>query len=289
LLAEVDIGFRSAIAKRLRVDRNGLYRVSKQVQRDAALRNQILKVRRTHRHYGYRRLAIELDISENRIQRVCQLYDLQAPQAAKQVKYRKLKGSRPAPRNVLLEDGIVAERPSHVWACDFTYLWVMGRWYYVATVIDLYTREIVGWNIGVRHDCQLILRALYDALSRTVVPGVLHFDRGSEYLSESHLDLCASLEITPSASHKGSPWQNGHQERFYGTFKLELGNMADIQSEGELFERIALTLNYYNTKRIHTKLKTNPRQHGQNYNTTETNVVLRKTEVRDKMLRILGG
>lgn len=266
-----------------------MYKVSKQTQRDEQLKSQILAVRAIHKSYGYRSLAIELHISENRIQRILQLYGLQAPRKLKQVKYHTTDGSKPAPRNVLLEDGIVASYPGHVWACDFTYLWLGGRWYYVATVIDVFTREIVGWSVGIHHDTRLILAALYDALSKNEIPQFLHFDRGSEYLSETHLDLCVSLEITPSASHKGSPWQNGFQERFYGTFKQILGSMGNITSEGELFECIALALNYYNTQRIHTKLRTNPKQFRQNYNTQQNTTLICQTEARDKVLPISGS
>lgn len=289
MLAEVDVGLRKTVAKHLGVDRNGLYKTSKQAIKDEQLKEQILAVRATHKHYGYRSLAIELCMSENRIQRVLQLYGLQAPRKLKQIKYHNTDGSKPAPKNVLLEEGIMASYPSHVWACDFTYIWVLGRWYYVATVIDVYTREIVGWSVGIHHDTKLILSALYDALSKNEIPRYLHFDRGSEYLSEAHLDLCASLEITPSASHKGSPWQNGFQERFYGTFKQILEPVGGISSEGELFERIALSLNYYNTKRIHTKLKTNPKQYRQNYNIKQNTILDCQTEARDKVLLVSGS
>lgn len=163
------------------------------------------------------------------------------------------------------DECIVATAPSQLWACDFTYLWCLGRWYYVSTVIDVFSREIVGWSMSTRHDTKLILSALYDALSKQETPAILHFDRGSEYLSGQHLDLLERLEIRPSASALGSPWQNGFQERFYGSFKTELGSLKAIQSEGEVFEHIAITLHYYNTKRIHTKLKTNPKQFRQNY------------------------
>ncbi len=206
-------------------------------------------------------------------------YGLNPIPSPSQKNYKQHKGIRPAPRNILKEDGIIAKHPNHVWACDFTYLWCLGGWYYLATIIDVYTREIVGWSISIHHDTKLILEALYDVLSKQQTPSYLHFDRGSEYLSGQHLDLLDSLEITPSASAKGSPWQNGFQERFYGSFKTELGSLKNITSEGELFELVALTLNYYNTKRIHTKLKTNPRQFRQNYELN--NSVL--TVVRDKV------
>ena len=72
---------------------------------------------------------------------------------------------------------------------------VLSRWYYLATIIDVYTRKIVGWSISIHHDTKLILEALYDVLSKQQTPSYLHFDRGSEYLSGQHLDLLDSLEI----------------------------------------------------------------------------------------------
>lgn len=249
-----------------------------QATQDAPLVEKIKEVQKEHRHYGYRRIALELGISKNRAQRLLKTYGLNPEPSPHQRHFKQHVGTRPAPANILKDEGIVANHPNQVWACDFTYLWCLGRWYYVSTVIDTFSREITGWSISTRHDTKLILSALYDALSKQATPTILHFDRGSEYLSGQHLDLLERLEIRPSASAPGSPWQNGFQERFYGSFKTELESLKDITIEGELFERIALTLNYYNTKRIHTKLKTNPLQFRQNYE--QKNYML--TGVRDK-------
>lgn len=135
------------------------------------------------------------------------------------------------------------------------------------------------------YDTKLILDALYDALSKQEVPAILHFDRGSEYLSGQHLDLLERLEVRSSASAPGSPWHNGFQERFYGSFKTELGSLKRVMSEGELFELVALTLNYYNTRRIHSKLKTSPRQFRKNYDIANQTL----TEVADKVLEKTGA
>jgi transposase InsO family protein len=207
------------------------------------------------------------------------------PERSPHQRHNKQRSSvRTAPANILKDESVIATHPNHVWACDFTYLWCMNRWYYVATVLDVFSREIIGWSMSTNHDTKLILGALYDVLSKQEMPEILHFDRGSEYLSGKHLDLIERLEIRPSASTPGSPWQNGFQERFYGSFKTELGSLKDITSDGELFERIALTLNYYNTRRIHTKLKTNPRQFRQNYEYKKNAL----TGVADKVLEKVG-
>jgi putative transposase len=249
----------------LGLKRSTVYYHRKQPKLDESLKAALTELLQAHPHYGHRRVGMALGIGKNRAKRLMQTYNLYAQPSPHQRHYKQHSGVRTAPPNLLKDEVIVATAPNQVWACDFTYLWCLGRWYYVATVIDLYTREIVGWSMSIHHDTQLILSALYDALSKQQTPGILHFDRGSEYLSGQHLDLLERLEIQPSASALGSPWQNGFQERFYGSFKTELGSLKTIQSEGELFERIAITLNYYNTKRIHTKLRTNPRQFRQNY------------------------
>lgn len=276
---EVDAGWRTKLIHVLGLKRSTVYYQSTQAALDAPLVAQIKELQKVHKHYGYRRIALDLGIGKNRAQRLLRTYGLNPASSPHQRHYKQHAGSRAAPPNVLKDEGMVATRPNQIWACDFTYLWCLGRWYYVSTVIDTFSREIVGWGMSTRHDTKLILSALYDALSKQETPSVLHFDRGSEYLSGQHLDLLERLEIRPSASAPGSPWQNGFQERFYGSFKTELGSVKTVMSEGELFEKIAVTLHYYNTKRTHTKLKTNPKQFRQNYE--QAQYVL--TEAGDKV------
>lgn len=184
---------------------------------------------------------------------------------------------------MLQQTGLVASHPHHIWAEDFTYLWFQGRFYYLATVIDLYTRQIVGWALGMRHDTSLITAALMDAVSHHKPPATLHNDRGSEYLSKLYQTICASLEITMSASAPGSPWQNGFQESFYNNFKLELGSLNQHGNEGQLLEAVALQLHYYNTKRIHSSLNTNPAAYAARFEAQGL------TEVRDKVMLEVGA
>ena len=256
---EVDPGLRSTLAARIGVDRSGLYRPGSTGRRDEELAEQIKDVLVRHPNYGHRRVAMDLGIGHNRARRVMRLFGL-GPKRRLPTFRTPAAAIRPAPRNLILELGLVAARPGHLWACDFTYLWCLGRWYYLATVIDLFTRELAGWSLSRHHDTSLIMGALYDALSGYDSPQYLHFDRGSEYLSERHLDFCDSLEIEVSASHKASPWENGFQERWNGTFKTELGSLKAVADEGELIERVAATICYYNQDRIHTRLKTSPRK-----------------------------
>ena len=144
------------------------------------------------------------------------------------------------------------------WVQDFTHLWFNHSSYYLAVVLDLKTRQVVGWRFGTNHSSELTYSAVLDGLSKHEPPTILHSDQGSEYLSFKHELLCAKMEITLSASDKGSPWQNGFMERWFGNFKLELGSLNRFDGIAELYEAIALQVHYYNTKRIHTALKTTP-------------------------------
>ena len=140
------------------------------------------------------------------------------------------------------------------WVQDFTYLWVDRQYHYLAVVLDLKTRRVLGWKLGLRHTSNLTYTALLDALSRHHVPAILHSDQGSEYLSYKHQELCQRLEITLSCSTKSSPWQNGFMERFFGTIKDELPPLNQLKSTEHLLEAIALTIHYYNHKRRHSAL-----------------------------------
>ncbi len=144
------------------------------------------------------------------------------------------------------------------WAQDFTYLWFQRSWHYLAVVLDLKTRQVVGWRLGLRHTSELTHAALTDALAKHSAPTILHSDQGSEYLSYKHQLTCDKHEITLSCSTRASPWQNGFMERFFGSFKPELGKLTQYKDVAQLYEAIALTVHYYNHDRIHTALNMSP-------------------------------
>ena len=255
--------------------------------RDAELVSQIKAVMAEHSHYGHRRIAMALGIGKNRVRRVMRAQNVPSPTRKK--RYTKASaGTRPAPPNLLKPadggDALVALYPGHIWAADFTYLWFDNRFYYLATVIDVCARQIVGWALGTHHNAQLITDALMDAVSHHSPPTILHNDRGTEYISKHYQTICASLEIAMSASAPGAPWENGFQESFYNNFKWELdaNHLNRFDNEGQLLEAIALQLNYYNTKRIHTALKTNPAAYAARFNHQDS------TEVRDKVMTVSG-
>ena len=213
-----------------------------------------------------RRLAAELSWSEGKTRRIRTLAGISIARRSK--KYSKR--TRPeitAPQNALKHYAVFRDetRPqagmdyrgmanASAWVQDFTYLWVDRQYHYLAVVLDLKTRRVLGWKLGLRHTSNLTYTALLDALSRHAVPAILHSDQGSEYLSYKHQELCQRLDITLSASTKASPWQNGFMERFFGTLKDELPLLSQLKSTEHLLEAIALTIHYYNHKRRHSVL-----------------------------------
>lgn len=237
--------------------------------KDKALCGRIETVMQANPAYGYERVAIELGEGLERVRRVMRANNLrpavrrvkpwQKPQAADGTVLAEL-------QNLIREKS--AERPSHIWASDFTYIRFNGMWYYLATVLDIFTREIVGWQLGKRSKARLIHLAYCDALSKHPPPGILHVDRGSQYTAAATKRLAAITNTAMSYSDPGSPWQNGFQESHYSNFKLELGDVTRFEHEGELFEAIARQLYYYNNRRIHTAIKTSPAQFRQSYPAT---------------------
>ena len=149
-------------------------------------------------------------------------------------------------------------QPGVFWASDFTYIWFGGRFYFLATIIDVVSREIVGVGFSPYHTKELVMEALQDALNKRPPPQYIHSDQGSEYNSEAYVKLAKCFGIEISMSAKGKPWENAFQESFYSRFKLELGPAKYFTSLGQLMEAIYLQIHYYNHKRIHTSLKMPP-------------------------------
>lgn len=222
--------------------------------------------------YGVRRLALHLQWSENKARRIRILAGIRIARPSKKKHYGKSAAAEiPVAPNALkrfaaLRDELHPQAgqtyagmvESGGWVQDFTYLWFQGCWYYLAVVLDLKTRQVLGWKLGLRHTAELTHTALLEALAKHAPPTILHSDQGSEYLSYRHQLTCDRYEITLSCSTAASPWQNGFMERFFGSFKAELGSLKPYQDVSELHEAIALTMFYYNTRRIHSALKMSP-------------------------------
>lgn len=256
---------KSALARQMGVSRGTLYYQSKMDVKDQIIKEQILSVLDEHPAYGHKRIAMALGYNKKRILRIMKKY---------RVECRRKRAKRPfkiadignEPRKYENWSALLCPiAPGIFWASDFTYLWFQGRFYYLATVIDVFSREIVGMAISPFHNKELVMEALQDAILRNEPPHYLHSDQGSEYNSEAYIALAEGNGIILSMAPKGSPWWNGHQESFYSNFKLELGSLSRFENLGELTEAIYLQIHYYNHKRIHTALKMPPSTYAKQY------------------------
>jgi len=182
-----------------------------------------------------------------------------AIQAVAKRKYKATtdsKHTQPVADNHLNRDFTV-ERPNQAWVADITYIYTQEGWLYLATIMDLYSRKIIGWSLRERLTKELVIAALHMALKQRNLSTelLLHSDRGSQYASELYQLLLLKHGILCSMSGKGSCWDNAVMESFYRTLKVELIYQNNYQTRREaqrdIFEYIEI---FYNRERLHSSL-----------------------------------
>jgi transposase InsO family protein len=247
-----------ASCKDLFFSRRSLYYESKQQIKDWKTKQMIEEALRIHPAYGHKRLATHLSINKKRILRVMKIFGIKPYRRTTKNPWKTKKDKGSIFPNLLLTETPLY--PNHIWATDFTYLKFQGKWLYVCTVIDLYTREIIGLSILNNHSTQLVVNALLNALMFNSKPEIIHSDQGSEYTSKDFVSFCSNIKIIQSMSHPGCPWENGYQESFYKGFKVELADYNRFKNLGELVAEIYSQIYYYNNSRIHSALQTSPKE-----------------------------
>lgn len=157
----------------------------------------------------------------------------------------------------LLERQFEATAPNQKWAADFTYVWTAEGWLFVAVVLDLYSRRVVGWSMQPTMTAQLVMDALLMAIFRRGRPQAVlhHSDQGSQYTSEDFQRLLDSHGIICSMSRRGNCWDNAAMESFFSTLKTERLSRKQYRSRDELradvFDYIE---RFYNPKRRHSTI-----------------------------------
>src|SRR3989344_4897664 len=251
---------KTQLAKKLGIARSSLYYRHKRPAIDEEVKKQIESVLTDNPAYGHKRIALALKLNKKRILRVMKKFGIQPYKRRVKKPRKKEDEGKPATKYQNLIKGFIPTRRDQVWVSDFTYFNFGERFIYLATIMDLFTREIVGFNISRFHNSELVLGALEDAVRKNNPPDCLHSDQGTEYDSQKYTNLAESLGIKISMSAKSSPWENTYQESFYSQFKVDLGRTDRFNEIGELIEAISQALLYYNTKRIHTALKMPPEE-----------------------------
>lgn len=157
----------------------------------------------------------------------------------------------------ILDREFEQDAPNRVWVGDISYITTSGGFLYLATVIDLYSRMIVGWSVQRHMRAELVDEALRMALGRREVePGLIfHSDRGSQYTSEKFRATCHDFGVVQSMSRKGNCWDNAVSESFFSAVDREL--LSDGRSwspERSRLEIFTYIETYYNRKRLHSTL-----------------------------------
>lgn len=157
----------------------------------------------------------------------------------------------------LLQRRFVAKAPNQVWLADLTYIPTGGGWLYLAAVMDLHTRKIIGWSMRDNMRAELATSALTMAIQRQrPAPGLIaHTDRGVQYACAAYQTMLTGAGIRPSMSRKGDPFDNAPMESFFKTLKAELVDGADYATHDEarrdLFAFIEV---WYNRQRLHSAI-----------------------------------
>ncbi|RUO24717.1 IS3 family transposase [Aliidiomarina sanyensis] len=219
----------------LNVSRSGYYawrkhgqtvnpREQRQIERDEAIKQAFID---SKERSGARRIQVDLaeldmtpDIKTIRNSMIRQGF---VPKAARKFKVTTdSKHNQPVAPN-LLEQDFTASAPNQKWVGDITYLFTSEGWLYLAVIIDLYSRSVVGWSMSNRMTATLVCDALKMALFRRGFPEgiIVHSDRGSQYCSSDYRDLIKKHRLTQSMSRKGNCWDNACAESFFHSLKVE--------------------------------------------------------------------
>jgi len=211
--------------------------------------------------YGSPRMHRELlarghSVGRHRVARLMRAARIRARQRRSFVRTTDSNHSLPVAPNVLGR-AFEAPRCDHAWVGDITYIPTREGWLYLAVVIDLHSRFVVGWATSSRIDAELVLSALKMAVDRRRPrPGLLmHTDRGAQYASDAYQRFLARNAMTCSMSRRGNCWDNAVAESFFGMLKAELTNDVDYRSRFEASSDISQYIElFYNRQRRHSAL-----------------------------------
>jgi putative transposase len=257
----------SVLCRMLQVRRSGYYawRSRGESARELADQKLVVEIRAVFeekkRRYGSPRVRRELRdrgtrACRHRIARIMRTQGLRARPRRKFVCTTDSRHDLPTPPNIL-DRTFTAEAPDLVWAGDVTFLPTREGWLYLAVLLDLYSRRVVGWAMSERNDESLTLAALRMAIDqRQPEPGLVHHsDRGTTYASGAYQDVLAQHGMVCSMSRKGNCWDNAVVESFFSTLDIECANGEPFASRAAARREVtSYILGFYNPTRLHSSL-----------------------------------
>jgi putative transposase len=256
----------NVMCEALGVSRSGFYAWRSRPRSRRSLDDEVLGVQvrnsfiGSDRTYGARRVWHDvLEVGHrcglHRIERLMRAQALRARPRRRSLPQDH--GERSAVANNVLDRQFQADGPNQKWVADFTYIWTAEGWLYVAVVLDLYSRRVVGWSMQAGMTSQLVADALMMAVWRRGKPVELlhHSDQGSQYTSEHFQKLLAEQGITCSMSRAGEVWDNSAMESFFSSLKTERTARkvyrSREQARSDVFDYIEC---FYNPRRRHSTI-----------------------------------
>lgn len=229
-------------------------------EQDADLRGKIEEVRVAHPRSGYRTLVPYLkrsgiNVGETRVRRVVSKFKLQIRPRKRFVSTTQSKHDCLVYPNLLPE--LTIDGPNQVWTADITYIRINNGFVYLAVILDLFSRKVIGWQISKKIDGQLTLDALDMAIKRRKPKqGVIHHaDRGVQYLCKEYISRLKNHKFHISCSSKGNPYDNAWTESFMKTLKDNEVYMWHYETYLDVIERVPYFIEeVYNKKRVHSSL-----------------------------------
>lgn len=195
-------------------------------------------------------------VNKKRIARLMRANNIKA-KTKRRFRITTVRNSKAAASDNILKKNFTASKENKIWTGDITYLWTKEGWLYLAVVMDVYSRKIVGWSIDSCLSTDLVVRALLMAIvHRNPARGIIfHSDRGSQYTSSSFRQILKNYGIVQSMSSTGNCYDNAITESFFHTLKTELVYWENYQTREEakrsIFEYIEIN---YNRRRLHSSL-----------------------------------
>jgi len=257
----------SLLCKVMQVNRSGFYfwkskdKSSRQKERDRLLPKVKAIHHQTKQSYGARRISKELEAhgescGRTKAATLMKLAGVCAKQSKKFKATTDSKHNLPVAPN-LLNRNFEASVPDIVYCSDITYIWTNEGWLYLAVILDLFSRQVVGWSISNRITKKLVLDSLQMALwrRRPAAGLIFHSDRGSQYCSNDVQKMLKSNNMFSSMSRKGDCWDNSVAESFFGSLKMERVFDSTYRTREEARRDIVDYIEmFYNTKRRHSYL-----------------------------------
>lgn len=256
----------TALCRVMRVSCSAFYAWRNRPEEPIDFNEQVLQARmkslfnKSRQSLGSRQLMKNLckegfDIGRYKVRRLMKTLGLAVKRKKRFVLTTDSKHTEPVAENILNRN-FSPDDVNKVWTTDISYLWTRKGWVYLAVVIDLYSRRVVGWHVDETMKTSLVARALMMAVNlRKPPPGLLHHsDRGCQYASREYQRVLKRYGFIYSVSRKGNCWDNSPTERFFSSLKREWITGIDYSDKGAAMKDVREYIGYYNGARLHTTI-----------------------------------